>query len=40
MFGADRGVFDPDVKFISTLGSLWKGKNPDEIMELIKYPAG
>jgi len=33
-------VVDPGVKFISTLGSLCKDKDPDEVMELIKDPAG
>ena len=39
-FGAVTGVVDPGVKFISTLGSLCKDKDPDEVMELIKDPAG
>jgi len=39
-FGAVTGVDDPGVKFISTLGSLCKDKDPDEVMELIKDPAG
>ena len=39
-YGAVTGVVDPGVKFISTLGSLCKDKDPDEVMELIKDPAG
>jgi F420-non-reducing hydrogenase small subunit len=39
-FGAVTGVVDPGVKFISTLGSLCKDKDPDEVMELIRDPAG
>jgi len=39
-YGAVTGVNDPGVKFISTLGSLCKDKDPDEVMELIKDPAG
>ena len=39
-YGAVTGVPDPGVKFISTLGSLCKDKDPDEVMELIKDPAG
>ena len=39
-YGAVTGVVDPGVKFISTLGSLCKDKDPDEVMALIKDPAG
>jgi len=39
-FGGATGIEDPGVKFISTLGSLCKDKDPEEVMDLIKDPAG
>lgn len=39
-YGAAAGVNDPGVKFIGTLGSLCFDKDPDEVMRLIKDPAG
>ncbi|NHJ21638.1 MAG: hypothetical protein EAX91_11890 [Candidatus Lokiarchaeota archaeon] len=39
-FGATTGVKDAGVQFISTLGSLCKDKDPDEVLEFIKDPAG
>ena len=39
-FGAALGIKDPGVKFISTLGSLCKDEDPEELMKMIKDPAG
>ncbi|KKN26004.1 hypothetical protein LCGC14_0879110 [marine sediment metagenome] len=39
-YGAATGIKDPGVKFISTLGSLCKDRDPEEVMEIIKDPAG
>jgi len=39
-FGGATGIEDPGVKFISTLGSLCKDKDPEDVMNLIKDPAG
>jgi F420-non-reducing hydrogenase small subunit len=39
-YGAATGVDDPGIKFMSTLGSLCFDKDPDEVMRLIKDPAG
>ncbi len=39
-FGAVTGIKDPGVKFISILGSLCKDKDPEEVMGMIKDPAG
>ena len=39
-YGAAVGIKDPGVKFISTLGSLCKDRDPEEVMENIKDPAG
>jgi len=39
-YGAATGVKDPGIKFISTLGSLCFDKDPDEVMALIRDPAG
>jgi F420-non-reducing hydrogenase small subunit len=39
-YGAATGIKDPGVKFISTLGSLCFDKDPDEIINKIRDPAG
>ncbi|MFW9867624.1 MAG: hypothetical protein ACFFEN_16130 [Candidatus Thorarchaeota archaeon] len=39
-YGAATGIEDPGVKFISTLGSLCFDKDPDDILKVIKDPAG
>ncbi|MFX0074876.1 MAG: hypothetical protein ACFE96_05505 [Candidatus Hermodarchaeota archaeon] len=39
-YGGVVGVEDPGVQFISTLGSLCKDKDPDEVLSFIKDPAG
>ncbi|MHA2366930.1 MAG: NADH-quinone oxidoreductase subunit B family protein [Candidatus Hodarchaeales archaeon] len=39
-YGAATGIEDPGIKFISTLGSLSYDKDPDELMSVIKDPAG
>lgn len=39
-FGAATGIKDPGAKFISTLGSLCKDRDPEEVMNTIKDPAG
>jgi F420-non-reducing hydrogenase small subunit len=39
-FGGVTGVKDPGVQFISTIGSLCKDKDPDEVLDFIKDPAG
>jgi len=39
-YGAATGVKDPGIKFIGTLGSLCFDKDPDDVMELIRDPAG
>ena len=39
-YGAATGVKDPGIKFISTLGSLCFDKDPDEVINLIRDPAG
>jgi len=39
-FGAATGIKDQGAKFISTLGSLCKDRDPEEVMNVIKDPAG
>jgi F420-non-reducing hydrogenase small subunit len=39
-YGAATGVKDPGIKFIGTLGSLCFDKDPDEVINLIRDPAG
>lgn len=39
-YGAATGIKDQGAKFISTLGSLCKDKDPEEVMNMIKDPAG
>lgn len=39
-FGPPIGIKDMGAKFISTLGSLCAEKDPDELMKIIKDPAG
>jgi F420-non-reducing hydrogenase small subunit len=39
-YGAATGIEDPGIKFISTLGSLSYDRDPDELMSVIKDPAG
>ena len=39
-YGAAVGIKDPGAKFISTLGSLCKDKDPEEVMQVVKDPAG
>ncbi len=39
-YGAATGIEDQGAKFISTLGSLCQDKDPEEVMNMIKDPAG
>ncbi len=39
-FGPAAGIKDPGVKFISTYGSLCKDKDPEEVKNMFKDPAG
>ena len=39
-YGPATGIKDPGIKFISTLGSLCFDKDPDDVMNLIRDPAG
>jgi F420-non-reducing hydrogenase small subunit len=39
-YGAPAGVKDQGAKFISVLGSLTADRDPEEVMDLIKDPAG
>jgi F420-non-reducing hydrogenase small subunit len=39
-YGAVTGISDPGIKFISTLGSLCYNKDVNEVMDMIKDPAG